>query len=631
MGLVMKSEKLLKLFILFFSLVNSLYAINQDSLYFAQNYNKQEVRIPMRDGITLFTSIYSPKDLTEKYPIILWRTPYSCAPYGKNKYLSNRLNSIFHFVKEKYIIVYQDVRGKFMSEGNFVNMRPFIPNKISNKDVDESSDAYDTIEWLINNVENNNGNVGIWGISYPGFYASMSTIDAHPALKAVSPQAPIADWFIGDDMHHNGAFSLLLNFNFFNVFGLKRDSLSTTWPKGLDYASPDAYNFFLKLGSLKNVNVNYFKNTIAFWDSSIAHPNYDYYWQNRNILNHLTNIKPAILTVGGWYDGEDLFGALNTYQTIEKNNSNLNLLVMGPWPHGGWSRADGDVFGDMNFQNKTGEFFRTNIELPFFNYFLKNKGEFNLPEAFVFETGNNVWHKFDQYPPKNATSRNLFFYPNAELKFVEPEDSILSFDEFISDPNKPIPYTSKFIDSKSFYYREFKVEDQRFASSRTDVLSYETKVLNDELTIIGPLEAELYVSTSGTDSDWIVKIIDVFPDDAFNPRPNPKNIEMGGYQMLVRAEILRGRYRNSYEYPEPFVPNEITKLKINLNDICHTFLKGHKIMVQIQSSWFPLFDRNPQTFVDIYNADEKDFKKAINRVYFGKDYQSKIIFTELNK
>lgn len=595
--------------------------------YFIEHYEKNEVKITMRDGIKLFTSIYKPKDSTEKLPIILWRTPYSCSPYGEDNYPKRRLSSILHFIKGNYIIVFQDVRGKFMSEGEYVNMRPYIPNKIDNNTIDESTDAYDTVEWLVNNVDNNNGKVGIWGISYPGFYAAMSTIDAHPALKAVSPQAPIADWFIGDDMHHNGAFTLLLNFNFFDVFGLPRNELTTTWPEGIEYPSPDAYNFFLDLGPLKNINERYFKNDIPFFDSTSAHPDYDYFWQKRNTLPHFNNIKPAVMTVGGWYDGEDLYGALQTYKSIEKkNNVNNNFLVMGPWPHGGWSRGLGEKFGDMNFGFETGSYYIQNIELPFFNYYLKEKDDHNLPEAFIFNTGKNEWLKFDTYPPKNLVKRQLYFYPDQLLKFEKQKFTATIFEAYISDPQKPVPYTAKFLDSKSFYNREYMVEDQRFAASRPDVLVYETEKLTEDLTIAGPLNAELFVSTSGTDADWVIKIIDVFPDEAPNPKPNLNEIEMGGFQMLVRGEIMRGKYRNSYENPQPFTSNEITNVNIALNDVCHTFKKGHKIMVQIQSSWFPLFDINPQTFVDIYKAEEKDFIKTTNKLYFGKKYPSNISF-----
>ncbi|MCP5064127.1 MAG: CocE/NonD family hydrolase [Ignavibacteriae bacterium] len=616
---------------LLFPIVSNSQTTNKDSLYFARHYSKQEVNIPMRDGVTLFTAIYSPKNKIEKHPILLWRTPYSIAPYGENKFPTRRLSSYLHLIKENYIIVFQDVRGKFMSEGTFVNMRPYIPNKTKNQ-IDESSDAFDTIEWLINNTDNNNGNVGVWGISYPGFYAAMSAIDAHPALKAVSPQAPIADWFIGDDMHHNGAFSLLLNFNFFKVFGINRTHKIKSWPKSIEYPSPDAYNFFLELGSLKNVNLEYFKTSIAFWDSSISHPNYDYYWQTRNTLPHFKNITPSILTVGGWFDGEDLFGTVKTYQSIKDKNPHINnSLVLGPWPHGGWARSNGENFGDMSFDTNTGKFYRLNIELPFFNKYLKDKPEVPLPEAYIFETGTNQWHSFSEWPPKNISSKNIFLQSNEKLSFEKPINDIsTTFDEYVSNPKRPVPYTAKILDSKTFYNKEYLVEDQRFASSRSDVLVYESEILKEDLTLAGPINVDLFVSTSGTDCDWVVKVIDVFPDGELNPQPNPKEVEMGGYQMLVRGDIFRSKFRNSFENPEPMIPNKVTEIKFNLNDVCHTFLKGHKIMIQIQSSWFPLFDRNPQTFVNIYNAKESDFRKATQRVYHTNKFPSKINFNILN-
>ncbi len=630
----MKSCCTIFLYIILFNFLTTTTAqtTNQDSLYFAEHYTKQETKIKMRDGVKLFTAIYSPKDKTEQHPIIIWRTPYSVAPYSTNNFPTRRLKSYLHFIKENYIIVFQDVRGRFMSEGKYVNMRPYIPSKKNKIDIDESTDAYDTIEWLVKNIDNNNGNVGVWGISYPGFYAAMAAIDAHPALKAVSPQAPIADWFIGDDMHHNGAFSLMMDFNFFSVFGIHRDTLTTEWPKAIQHPSPDAYSFFLELGPLKNINKKYYKHQIAFWDSTIAHPNYDYYWQAKNTLPHFNNIKPAVLTVGGWFDGEDLYGTLGTYQSIEKkNHNNINKIVMGPWPHGGWARSDGEKFGDLNFKSKTGRFYRHNIELPFFNYHLKNKNSDNLPEAFIFETGNNKWRKFDSWPPATTLSKTIFLQPNEKLSFEKPIKKCTSdFDEYVSNPHRPVPYTAKILDSKRFYNKEYLVEDQRLASQRPDVLVYESEPLENDLTIAGPIDVDLFVSTSGTDCDWVVKVIDVFPDNEPNPVPNPKNVEMGAYQMLVRGDIFRSKYRNSFEKPEPMIPNKVTEIKFKMSDVCHTFLKGHKIMVQIQSSWFPLFDRNPQKFVDIYNAEETDFQKATQRVYHTDSLSSKISFKILN-
>ena len=615
--------------LIFFVFAFSLFA--QETKSIENRYVKNEYRIKMRDGVKLYTAVFSPKDTTENHPIIIWRTPYSCAPYGKNKF--SRYAKIYkHFTNENYIIVLQDVRGRFMSEGKFVDMRPFIPEKKDSTDIDEASDTYDTVEWLINNIPHNNGRVGVWGISYPGFYAAMAAMSGHPAIKAVSPQAPISDWFLGDDMHHNGAFSLMMAFNFFKVFGIQRDSLTTKWPKPIRYPSPDAYTFFMNMGPIKNANEFYLKNRIEFWNQAMENGIYNEFWQAKSTLQHFYNVKPAVMTVGGWFDGEDLFGALHTYAEIEKKNPDtFNILVMGPWPHGAWGRGNVSSFGDMEFGQNTSEFYRKNVELPFFNYFLKGKGELNLPEALIFETGNNKWHKFDKWPPENTTITKLFFDDNEKLRFTLPERNNKSFDEFISDPMRPVPYTAAVLDSRRFYNRTYVVEDQRFASTRTDVLVYETDTLDNDLTIAGPINVELYVSTSGTDADWIVKVIDVFPEYEKDKKKDNKTIEMGNYEMLVRAEIMRGKFRNSYENPEPFTPGEITKVAFTLPDVMHTFKKGHRIMVQVQSSWFPLFDRNPQIFTDIYNADEKDFRKAVHRVYHTEKYPSAVIFNIFEK
>ncbi len=591
------------------------------------NYSKIEYKIPMRDGKKLFTAVYSPKDTSEKYPILIWRTPYSCAPYGAGKYR--------HIPKElamdKFIFVYQDVRGRFMSEGKYVNMRPYIPNKTDSSQVDESSDAYDTIDWLVKNIPNNNGKVGVYGISYPGFYAAMSTIDANPALKAVSPQAPISNWFIDDDMHHNGAFSLLMSYNFFSVFGVKRDSLTTHWPKRMQYPSPDAYTFMMRLEPIPNINKRYFNGRIAFWNEMLEHPNYDKYWQSRNTLPHFNNIKPAVMTVGGWYDSEDFYGSINTYKSIEEKNPNTkNILVVGPWPHGWWARSDGEKLGDMNFGSKTSEYYRTKIQLPFFKYYLKGEGSFNQAEARMFNTGINKWRSFKQWPPKNIFQQTVYLEHNNRLSFKKPTGlSRDSFDEYTSDPRKPVPYTAKILDSHVFYNKAYMNEDQRFAAYRPDVLVYQTESLDKDVTLVGKLIADLFVSTTGTDADWVVKLIDVYPDSTSNPKPNTNHVEMGGYQLLVRYDIMRGKYRNSYKKPEAFKPGKVTEVKVPLQDVLHTFKRGHKIMIQIQSSMFPFYDVNPQTFTDIYHAKARDFKKAENRVYFSKEYPSSINFKVL--
>ena len=598
----------------------------QGKEWIKENYNKKEYRISMRDGITLFTSVYSPKDTTKLYPILMIRTPYTAAPYGEENF-PNSLGPKDHFPKSGYIFVFQDVRGKFLSEGEFDNMRAYIPNKTSSKEIDETTDTYDSIDWLIKNIKQNNGNVGIWGISYPGFYAAMSLIDAHPALKAVSPQAPIADWFIGDDMHHNGALTLTMSFNFFKSFDQPREGITTT-RKSIDpYPSPDMYNFFLKLGPISNIQKKHFHNKLPFWNAIVKHGTYDEFWQSRNNLPHFKNVTPASLIVGGWYDSEDLYGPLNIYKSIEeKNPANNNYIVMGPWSHGGWSRSNGSSFGDFTFPENTSDYYNEKILNPFFDYFLKGEGTLTIPEAVTYRTGENIWIHHDEYPPANTTTTNLYFSENGKLVWNKSSNEENLYDEYLSDPNKPVPYTSRFHDSQQMYFRTYMSEDQRFASSRPDVLVYETEALPENVTMSGSLSADLFVSTTGTDADWVVKLIDVHPDDERNPDPNPNNIELGNYQRLIRYEIMRGKFRNSYEHPEPFEPKKVTNVKIKLQDVDHTFLKGHKIMVQIQSSFFPFFDRNPQKFVDIYNATEEDFQKAYHRIYFSKEYPSNIQF-----
>lgn len=575
------------------------------------HYTKLEQLIPMRDGVKLFTAIYLPKDRSRPYPIMLTRTPYTVSPYGPDQYKEALGPSLF-MQREQYIFVYQDVRGKFMSEGEWVEMRPHKTTKHGPKDIDESTDTYDTIEWLLKNVPNHNGRVGMWGISYPGFYTSMGIIDAHPALKAASPQAPIADWFIGDDFHHNGALFLPHAFNFFATLGKARPKPTTEAPPRFQHGTPDGYKFFLEMGPLANADRKYLKGEIAFWNDLMAHPNYDDYWQARNVRPHLRHIKPAVMTVGGWFDAEDLFGALETYQTIEKTNPGVsNMLVMGPWFHGGWARSDGDFLGNINFGSKTSLAYQETIELPFFNCLLKDKCEGRLPEAMVFETGSNHWRRYDSWPPQNVESRDLFLNANGKLGFTS-DKSVAGFDQYVSDPARPVPFINGTAIGMT---REYMVEDQRFAARRPDVLVYQTDVLDREITLAGPIKVTLFVSTTGTDSDFIVKLIDVLPDSTADPDPNPTGVKMGGYQMLVRGEPMRAKFRNSYSVPEAMTPGKITKIEFTLPDVNHAFLRGHRIMIQIQSSWFPLIDRNPQKFVDINRATESDFQKATQRIY----------------
>lgn len=620
--------------------------------YIQDNYAKREVSIPMRDGVNLFTAIYEPKARTGKYPILLNRTPYSISPYGADKFKTS-LGPSELYAREGYIFVYQDVRGRMMSEGEFVDVRPHINNK-KGAQIDESTDAFDTIEWLVKNVENNNGRVGTYGISYPGFYTSAGSIDSHPALKACSPQAPVSDWFHGDDTHHNGALFLAQEFSFYGFFGQTRPAPTNSF----DYVKPfntgtqDGYNFFLNLGGVKEAGDFYEKQfgyRVKLWDEPMQHPNYDQFWKERNILPNLKNIKCATMTVGGWYDNEDLYGALRTYQHIERQNPGIyNVLVMGPWFHGGWARDNGEWLGTAHFGGKTSEYYRTQLELPFFNKFLKDKGDISqIKEVNAFDTGANQWKEFSTYEPTNGTDTALYLTANGGLSFDLPK-SAEGFNEYVSDPMKPVPYTQKITLN---YPRDFMTEDQRFVATRPDVLVYQTEPLSEDITVAGDIKPSLVISSSGTDSDFIVKVIDVFPND-YNfpttgktlPNGQPERVkppetsafsvfQPGGYQMLLRGEPMPARFRNSFEKPEPLKPNEPTKLgNFVMPGITHTFKKGHRIMVQIQSTWFPLVARNPQKFMDNYKLGTgADFQKATQRVYFGGKNLSAVVLPILKK
>ncbi|HEX8441466.1 CocE/NonD family hydrolase [Archangium sp.] len=594
--------------------------------YIRSHYTKFEYRIPMRDGTRLFTSVYVPNDASpgKRYPVLLTRTPYTVAPYGSDRY-ARRLGPTAEYEKQGYIFAFQDVRGQHMSEGEFVNVRPQLTKKGGPKDIDESTDTYDTIEWLVKNAPNNNGRVGQWGISYPGYYASAGAINSHPALKAVSPQAPIADWF-WDDMHRHGAFNLVLAFNFFSGFGRPRPQPtdSEDW-KRFEHGTPDGYQFFLDMGPLSNADARHFKGDIAFWNDIVAHPNYDAFWQSRNLLPHLKNIKAAVMVVGGWYDTEDLYGPLRTYATIEKQNPGIsNTLVMGPWPHGGWTRTDGSALGDVEFGFQTSNLYQE-LELAFFKHHLKGGEKPDLPEALVFETGANRWRRFDAWPPKQVRETRLFFQPRGGLSYLPPQSAEESFDEYVSDPNKPVPFTAEITTGWS---KDYMTEDQRFASRRPDVLVYQTEPLEKDLTLAGPLEAELWVSTTGTDADWVVKLVDVNPGrmPGFSRQDAAEgNKNRGSQQTLVRGEPFRGRFRDSYSEPKPFKPGEVTKVRFVINDVFHTFKRGHRVMLQVQSSWFPFIDRNPQTFVpNIFEAKEEDFVRAFHRVYRSAAHPSSL-------
>ena len=596
-----------------------------NSAWLAEHYTKYEHLVPMRDGVRLFTRVYVPKNDAQPWPILLTRTPYSLKPYGDANY-NDAAGSFGVFAKDQFILVTQDVRGRYGSEGQYEHVRPFNPNK-GPRDTDESSDAFDTIDWLVKNVPNNNGKVGMYGISYPGFYTSMGMIDSHPALKAASPQAPVSDWFVGDDLHHNGALFLVQNLEFFYDMAQRPEDPLHDPTQHLQLHTPDGYEYYLRIGPLANFETTLLKGRSPAWSEFLKHSTYDAFWQARNIRPHLKNVHCAVMTVGGWYDAEDLFGALETYRSTEKQNPGAtNSLVMGPWSHGAWGGKDGDRLGDIGFHSKTTDYFHEQIELPFFRHFLKGDTNYTAVEAKVFETGTDRWRNFDVWPPKQATMRTLYLEAGGALDFKPPADSSESFDEYMSDPSKPVPYTQQI---GTGYPSSYPVEDQRFAAQRPDVLVYTTKPLENDFTIAGPITATLHVSTSGTDSDWVVKVIDVYATDSPDPNPNPTHVRMGGYQQLVRGDVFRGRFRNSLEKPEPFEPGKLARIQFTMPDVCHTFRRGHSVMVQVQSTWFPLVDRNPQTFVEISNAKPEDFRKATERVYHSAKAPSAISFPSI--
>ena len=586
------------------------------------HYTKYEYRIPMRDGVRLFTAVYVPKPGAfadaGPYPFLMDRTPYSVAPYGEDKY-PQRLGPSDEFEKGGYIFVYQDVRGRWMSEGEFVEMRPHIDVKKSPKDVDDSSDMYDTLEFLLKHVEGNNGKAGIWGISYPGFYTSASIIDSHPALVAASPQAPMTDLFLGDDSYHNGAFKLSATFGFYQFFRADRNPLEVEREVSFDFGTPDSYRFYLEAGNLASLGKKMVTSP-KLWNDQYQHDTYDAYWQARDLERHMKNVKCAVLVVGGWFDAEDLAGPLKTFNAIRSFNPQTPAtLVEGPWVHGGWARSDGSHLGDVKFDANTSDYFRTRVQFPFFEHYLKGKGAAQ-PAAVVFETGRNVWHTMDVWPPKAAAAKTLYFHAGGKLSFDAPTEAE-SKDEYLSDPAHPVPFAGYTTDTVP---QRFMVDDQRFASTRPDVLTYETEPLAEDVTIAGPVTPHLKIASTGTDADFVVKLIDVYPDNATDPADSTHGnkrvldappLHMGGYQQLLRGEPFRAKFRTSWEKPEPLVPGKDAAIDFAMPDVYHTFRRGHRIMVQVQSSWFPLVDRNPQTFTDIPNAKPEDFRKATQTVF----------------
>ena len=609
--------------------------VNQDSALFRDNYYKVEKSIPMRDGVKLFTSIYVPKDSTEKHPILMERTPYSSAPYGSDVYRDFWSGYKKYFLREGYIMVIQDVRGRWMSEGKFADVRPFIKEKEPG-DTDESTDAYDAIDWLVKNIPGNNGKVGVFGTSYPGFYAGMAAASGHPALKAVSPQAPVTDWFRGDDFHHNGAFFYMDAFDFYVAGGFGRPHpapVDHETPMPDVYNSKDNYQFYLQQGADKNL-LKLAGDSIAFFREFYNHPNEDAWWRSRNARVAQYHIKPAVLVVGGLFDAEDCYGAWNLYKAIRSQSPETNTkLVMGPWYHEEWSAKDGSRLGNIYFGTNTSVTYQNEIIIPFFNFYLKGKNDPAISGATIFFTGENKWRHFDSWPSNEIKEEKMYLREKNGLSAKAPEGET-GYDEYISDPAHPVPYTEDVHFNRT---REYMTDDQRFASRRSDVLTYQTEILKVDLTIGGPVTADLRVSISTTDADFVVKIIDVFPDsfsynrvDIYAEDEGEKKYPMGGYQMLVRGEIMRGKFRNNYGKPEPFFPGKPETIHFSTTDVAHTFKKGHRIMIQIQSSWFPLSDRNPQKFLNIYSCDDADFQKSTIRIFHENRNASAIILPVLS-
>jgi uncharacterized protein len=580
-------------------------------------FEKRIAQIPMRDGVKLYTEIYTPRDAQGPLPMLMNRTPYGVSS-GAQSY-SGRLYGDQHFYADGYIFVYQDIRGRYGSGGEFQMNRP-EHDPYDPKGVDESTDTYDTIAWLVKNVANNNGRVGIRGISYDGFLAAMAMVNPHPALKAVSEQACMGDTWMGDDFFHNGAFRLSYGFEYSALME------TTTENYSFQYDRFDLYDFFLRLGVLSNANERYFHGKIPTWNNFIQHPSYDEFWKVHAIEHSLKQATVPDLNVAGWWDQEDFYGPMRTYENLEKSDAkHLNYLVVGPWNHGGWERGAGDSLGGIPFGTPTGEYFRQKVEAPWFAYWLHDKGSLPLKEALLFQTGSDTWTNFDAWPPQEAQRKSLYFGETGKLSFDAPTSGgAEAFDSYISDPAHPVPYRHRPVDMTypddhpgSWY--TWLVQDQRFVDNRPDVLTWQTDDLQDDVTIAGKVTAKLFASTTGTDSDWVVKLIDVYPQKV------DSDWKLSGYELMIADEIFRGRYRKSFEKPEPITAGEVTPFTVDLHSADHVFKKGHRIMVQVQSTWFPLYDRNPQKFVpNIFEAKESDYQKATQRIYRSKEYPSSV-------
>jgi putative CocE/NonD family hydrolase len=598
-------------------------ATTEEAYRARDHYEKRELMVPMRDGVRLFTIVYTPRDTSRTYPFLVTRTAYGVAPYGADDYRAY-LGPYVDFSKRGFIFVYQDVRGRFRSEGEFVHHDPYVPGLSK---PNSTRDMFDTVEWLLANVPNHNGRVGQRGVSWSGWEASMGMIDAHPAIHASSPQAPPQDQFLGDDYHSGGAFQLAYGFDWLAENARRRDAPSDAPARRFDYGTPDGYRFFLELDAPANAR-RYFGDAVPLWTDFMMHGTYDEYWRARNVPQHLSNVTHPVLIVGGWFDAEDFAGPFHMWRGLERLSPGHRAhLVVGPWDHGGWATRSGEVLAGIDFGSKTGQAFREHVELPFFDRHLKGAGTVELPRALMFETGGNRWRRCEQWPPAGVRPRKVYLAPGGGLTFTPPGGADgAGYDEYVSDPARPVPYTSEIAVGET---RRWVVEDQRFVATRPDVLVYESEPLAQDLTIAGPVPVELFASTSGTDSDWVVKLIDAFPPDARDPDPNPLGLRMGGYQMLLTGDILRGKFRHSLSRPEPMVPGNPTRIAFELGDRYHTFRRGHRLMVQIQSSWFPMFDRNPQSFVDIYHAKTGDYRPARQRVYRDRGRPSSLSLPEV--
>ena len=589
-----------------------------------EGFDKIEQMIPMRDGVKLHTIIYAPKSHTGSLPILFNRTPYGIDGMY-NVFPSGILKDL---IDDPFIFAFQDIRGRFKSEGQFVMLRP-LRDPANAKAIDETTDTYDTIDWMIKNIPNNNGRVGMFGTSYPGWLVVMAVLEPHPALKAVIEEATPADMFLGDDFHHNGAFRLTYGFEY--CYALETSNLTSNFK----FDRYDTYQWYLRLGPLSNVDEKYVHGKLPTWNNFVSHPNYDEFWQHQALVNQLKKVTVPIIHVAGWWDQEDFYGPVKAYEVLEKTDTNhVNHLVAGPWNHGGWNRPTGDKLGNIDFGSPVSQYFRSDILHPWFAYYLKDKGQLKQPEALTFETGTNKWSSFDAWPPRdNITQRKLYIRGNGQLSFEPPSESKDQYDSYVSDPAHPVPYRPRPIeptynpaDQGGSRWSTWLLEDQRFVENRSDVLTWETDALTEDTVIAGNIVAHLFASTSGTDSDWVVKLIDVYPESY------PKDPKMGGYQLMIANEILRGRFRNSFTRPEPIPANRPVEYTIDLHTANHAFLKGHRIMVQVQSTWFPLYDRNPQTFVsNIFAAKESDFQSATQKVFRSGQHASYIALPVLTK